>query len=115
MQINTADYSLGHLSLGSDDYDEVVKWLDNFVPGDYDITKHKNKRSLAANKYLWHLCEQIAKATGQTKVHVYQNAVKSVGVFDQFLMSPEAIPEFSDAISKYGIGYFLEIVDSGPS
>jgi len=114
MQINTADYAFGHLSLGSDDYAEIMSWLEDFVPGEFDIVKHKKKRSVTANAYLWHLCEEIAKATGQTKIHVYRNAIKAVGVFDQLLMSPEAVPEFNSAVGQFGIGYFVEIVDADP-
>ena len=114
MQINTADYAFGHLSLGSDDYAEIMSWLEDFVPGEFDIVKHKKKRSVTANAYLWHLCEEIAKATGETKIHVYQQEIKQVGVFEQLLMEPKAIPEFSDAVSQFGIGYFIEIVDADP-
>ncbi len=114
MQINDAGYAFGHLYLGSDDYDEIVKWLEDFTPGEFDIVKHKKKRSVTANAYLWHLCEEIAKKTSQTKIHVYQQEIKQVGVFEQLLMSPKAIPEFSDAVGQFGIGYFIEIVDSDP-
>lgn len=114
MRFDTADYAWGHLTLGSDDTDEIFKWLEEFVPGEYDIVKHKNKRSTRANAYLWHLCEEIARATGQTKLSVYQAEIKEVGVYDQLVMSVDAFGEFSSAVSGLGLGYFCEIVDAEP-
>lgn len=114
MRIDGAEYSYGELMLATEDTDEVIKWLDQFTPGNWDILRHRNKRSASANAYLWHLCEEIAKRTGQTKVHVYQRAIREVGVFDQFKMDPRAVPEFNSAVGLNGIGYFVEIVDGEP-
>lgn len=114
MRIDGAEYSYGELMLATEDMDEVVKWLDSFVPGDYDIVKHRKKRSLSANAYLWHLCEEIAKATGQTKVHVYQRAIRDVGVYEPIKLDPKVFVEFNEAVGQFGIGYFIELVDSEP-
>ena len=114
MRIDTADYAFGHLTLGSDDYDEVMKWLDQFEPGEWDIKKHRQKRSVSANAYLWHLCEEIAKATGDTKVSVYRRAIREVGVYEPIKLDPKVVAEFNTAISSFGIGYFVEVVDAEP-
>ena len=112
MRIDSADYQMGTLLLNSDDADDIIRWLDDFVPGEYDIVKHRNKRSLSANAYLWHLCEEIAKRTGTTKIQVYRNAIKSVGVYEQLKMEPKAMVEFASAVAAFGIGYIVEPVDA---
>ncbi len=68
------------------------------------IAKIKRKRSLEANGYLWILCDKIADKLNTTKEAVYQEAIKSVGVFTQLLVEDVAVESFVKAWNAQGVG-----------
>jgi hypothetical protein len=51
------------------------------VPGMlYDITPHKEKRSLQANAYCWKLCSLIAEEVKSSKDEIYEEMIQKYGV-----------------------------------
>lgn len=47
-----------------------------------EISKKKKKRSLRMNSYMWALCDEIARAVGDTTAgEVYRRAIREVGKF----------------------------------
>lgn len=85
--------------------------LVNADPGEYDITPHKEKRSLNANGYLWQLCDKIAEATFTTKEDIYREAVRSVGIFRDFHLSEDEAKTFCTAWGMLGTGWVTEQLD----
>lgn len=55
------------------------RFVYDFKPGEYEITKAKQKRSLNANSYAWQLMGQIADALRISKEEVYLDMLKSYG------------------------------------
>lgn len=53
---------------------------------DLKIDKHRNKRSLDANNYAWHLINEIANALRMSKEEVYLQMLKSYGQRDYVSM-----------------------------
>lgn len=53
---------------------------------DLKIDKHRNKRSLDANNYTWHLINEIANALRMSKEEVYLQMLKSYGQRDYVSM-----------------------------
>lgn len=68
------------------------------------IAKIKRKRSLEANSYCWILCDKIADKLNTTKEAVYQEAIKSVGVFTQLLVEDVAVESFIKCWNSQGVG-----------
>lgn len=73
-----------------------------------EIKPLKKARSMTANSYLWVLADKIAKVLGGTKEEVYQNAVKSVGVFDDIAVVSSGADKFVSTWGEKGIGWFAE-------
>lgn len=87
------------------------RFVYTFKPGDYEITKAKQKRSLNANSMCWKLCTEIAAAVGLTKEEVYINAIKEVGEYTPLPIKAEAVDEFTRIWGAHGIGWPVEVVD----
>lgn len=75
---------------------------------DISISKHRKKRSLNANAYLWALCEEIAKCIRSTKEDVYRQAIKDVGVFKVYQTLDDTL---KIAWESLGIGWVVEEMD----
>lgn len=60
--------------------------LDNNEIYDIKIDKHKNKRSLDANAYAWHLINQISNVMRLSKEEVYKKYLKEYGQRDYVSM-----------------------------
>ncbi len=78
---------------------EIIQWLLN-QPQDilFEIKEHKEKRSLNANRLLWHCLDQIAKAMipPQDKWDVYLMMLKRYGKFTYICVKPNVV----DAMKK---------------
>ena len=61
-----------------------------------DITavKHRNKRSLDSNAYLWVLCDKIAKKVGTDRERVYVMELERYGKFEDISIRSDAVEEF---------------------
>lgn len=91
---------------------EIKNWLDTQPETEYEIKKHRKKRSLDANGYLWVLVDKIARVVGLPKENVYRNAVKGVGVYDVVPIKNEAVSRFRESWSKNGLGWVTETTKS---
>lgn len=85
------------------DYDELAE-----TTLDITIEKHREKRTKNANSYMWVLCDRIAKKINSTKVDVYKQAIREVGVFQDIVISEKAKNAFKIVWEAYGTGYFVE-------
>lgn len=73
------------------------------------IAPKKKKRSLDANAYMWHLCDEIAKVGSTTKVDVYCSHIRNVGVFTDVAILKKAVPVFIKNWCSKGDGWLAEI------
>ena len=72
--------------------------LDKDTKYDLKIDKHRNKRSLDANNYAWHLINEIANALRMSKEEVYLRMLKDYGQREYVSMLSNVDPS---RISKY--------------
>ena len=113
MKITDANYRDGVLSLNTVG-DEAIRFVLAFKPGEYEIRKAEQKRSLDANGYMWTLCEELAKAVNSTKEDVYRNYIRQVGVYKDFRLTEDEAKTFRVAWGKLGTGWQTEQVDYTP-
>ena len=55
------------------------RFVYEFLPGDYEISKEKQKRSLNANNYAWQLITQIGNVLRMSKEAVYFDMLRQYG------------------------------------
>lgn len=72
--------------------------LDKDTKYDLKIDKHRNKRSLDANNYAWHLINEIANVLRLSKEEVYLRMLKDYGQREYVSMLANVNPS---RISKY--------------
>lgn len=58
---------------------DAARFVYGFKPGDYEIVKAKQKRSLNANSYAWQLITQIGNALRMSKEEIYFDMLKRYG------------------------------------
>lgn len=80
------------------------------------ISKHREKRSLGANSYMWVLCDKLAKKLSDEKVKhtkedIYRDAIKEIGVWQDDEVKPEKVEWRCAAWERLGIGWVTERVD----
>lgn len=75
-----------------------------------EIKQHRKRRSLDANSYCWILCDKIARAISNTKEYVYQEAIKSVGVFEILPIKDEALERWIQVWESKGVGWQCEVM-----
>ena len=79
---------------------------------EFDISVHKEGRSISANNYFWKLADSLAKKLRTTKEEVYREAIRNVGVFYELSFAePEAVAEFEKIWKKHGTGWIIEKLD----
>ena len=93
----------------------VYGFINAFQAGkDYEIIRHKDKRSLSANGYAWLLMDKIAAAIHSTKEEVYKNAINDVGVFTEIKVADaDAARRFKTIWRQNGtgLGWLTKTVD----
>lgn len=72
--------------------------LDKDIVYDLKIDKHRNKRSLDANNYAWHLISEIANVLRMSKEEIYLRMLKDYGQREYVSMLANVNP---NRISKY--------------
>lgn len=87
------------------------RFLMDFKPGEYEITKQRKKRSLDANSFMWALCEKIGKELSMSSIEVYKNAIRECGVYTPLPIRNDAVEEFSRIWAAHGIGWFIVVAD----
>lgn len=80
------------------------------------ICKYRQKRSLDANRYFWHLCGELAKKLSDegvlhTKEDIYRDAIKKIGVWIDDEVIPEKVQWRCAAWERLGTGWITERVD----
>jgi hypothetical protein len=61
---------------------------------DIDIKKHREKRSLDANAFLWVLLDKIADVILSDKEAIYLDMLEKYGVFTHIIVKPGAVEAF---------------------
>ena len=67
--------------------------IDELINKELDITavKHREKRSLDANAYLWVLCQKIAEKINSNKDSVYIQLLGDAGVYTHTIVKSEVV------------------------
>ena len=96
------------------DIAEVDRFFSKSInkPVSVDFRCIKERRSLNANNYCWHLCDEIAKVIRSTKEEVYRKAIREVGIFHDGAFQVQDLPEIKRAWESNGVGWFCEDFDS---
>lgn len=77
-----------------------------------EIKKHKNKRSLDANAYMWVLISKIEEKINISKDIIYKDAIRNIGVYEVIPVKNEAVNRFLEAWTKNGLGWVCETTKS---
>ena len=80
------------------------------------IGKHREKRSLDANSYMWLLCGKLAEKLSDEKVKhtkedIYRDAIKEIGIWYDDEIEPEKVKWRRTAWELIGTGWITERVD----
>lgn len=95
-----------------EELDQLInKYHDKPLKVKFEPIRHK--RSHDANAYMWVLADEIAKTINSTKKEVYRRAVKEVGVYSDLAVRRQDVKEFVRWWTGQGIGYMVDIFDSG--
>lgn len=115
MQIDSALYERGRLTLSVPDIREAMKFAYGFKPGNYAIKPEKKKRSNDANAYCWKLCTDISNAIRMSKEEIYRAAIREGNTFIQCIIPNVKRDEFCKVWQSNGIGWFCVIIDQQDS
>lgn len=77
-----------------------------------EIKENKPKRSKSQNNYLWELLGQLSQAMGIESERLYQDYIKSIGIFRDIEINKEAVVTLQVVWNAYGLGWFSEVVDN---
>lgn len=74
----------------------TLESLETLKGAELDLTavKHREKRSLDSNAYLWVLCDKIAKKVGTDRESVYVMELERYGQFEDVSIRTDAVEEF---------------------
>jgi len=76
-----------------------------------DVKRFREKRSGAANRFMWVLVDKIAEEMCLTKTEVYRDAIKDIGgVSDILIMRDEAVGKFCANWESNGLGWQTECI-----
>ena len=77
-----------------------------------EFKKWSDKRTGAANRYMWVLVDMIAAATHQDKRSIYREAIREIGgVSDIIHMKTVAVKRFCEQWECNGIGWQTEVIE----
>lgn len=79
---------------------------------DIEAKKHKSKRSLNANAYMWVLIGEIAKKTGEPRTAIYREAIQEAGVMKTLVVKSNIADDVQDTLTDVkpsGTGNFAII------
>lgn len=67
------------------DKNRLIAWLVQQAEGAlFDVTPHKEKRTLTQNAYYWKLCGMVAKATGVSSSEIHNLNLRAIGLYEDF-------------------------------
>lgn len=83
------------------------------VEVDVEIKRHRERRSLDANRFVWALCTDIGNAMTPpiAKEDVYRAAIRDVGEYYPLPIKDERVEAFQSIWAKNGIGWFADKTD----
>ena len=90
----------------------VVEELKNENKLNVELKKHKKKRSLDANAYMWVLVSKIQEKLNIPKEDIYRDAIKNIGVYEVIPVKDEAVERFIEAWKHNGLGWVCETTKS---
>lgn len=105
------------LTLTVDHKQEAINCYDELKDKDkltFKIGRYTESRTKDANRYFWALCEKLAEKLNTTKIDVYLNSIRDVGVFYDDEIEPEKVQRRCKAWSMIGTGWLTERVDFSP-
>lgn len=80
---------------------------------DFDIRKHREKRSLDANAYCWVLMDKLAAKLGRTKIEIYQEAIRNIGgVSETICVKERAVDKLREGWRAHGVGWISDVYPS---
>ena len=110
MDIEQAKYEAGWLCLKTQPSD-ALKWCFRFKPGNYEIKRVRQKRSIDANSLCWVLLDKLSAALGVPKEELYQRYIKEIGGVSDILCVPnKAVEKFRAEWENKGIGWQTETI-----
>jgi hypothetical protein len=110
MQLDNILYALVPIPQSMyEDLLKVIAELDKKY--DVSIKKHKEKRSIDANSYMWVISDKIAKAMHDgktTKEDIYRHAIRDVGEWEDKPIPNEDVEKHIKMWGMIGEGWFSE-------
>lgn len=80
---------------------------------DFDIKKHRKKRSLDANAYAWVLMDKIAKKLSISKTDVYRESIRDIGGVSEIVcVQDEAVDKLRQGWERHGLGWQTDTMPS---
>jgi hypothetical protein len=77
----------------------------------FKIGRYTESRTNDANRYFWALCEKLAEKLNTTKIDIYLNSIREVGVFYDDEIEAEKVQRRRKAWEMIGTGWLTERVD----
>ena len=85
------------------------RFLIGFKPGEYEITRKRQKRSLDANSYAWVLIDKIAEALHLDKTEIYRREIREIGGTSEIVcVKNEAVERTAEIWERNGLGWQAE-------
>ena len=91
-----------------DDLQDLKAHANNNKLLDISIKKHRKKRSLDANAYMWVLLQKIAEKISSTKEEIYLNIIRQVGQFEMVPVADDKVEYWINAWNSRGLGWHSE-------
>lgn len=77
----------------------------------FNIERYTESRTKDANRYFWALCRKLAEKLNTTKIDIYLESIKNVGVFYDDEIELEKVQRRRKAWEMIGTGWLTERVD----
>lgn len=113
VKIRRAELEGSIILLDVEDHREAAEFIRKFKPGNYELRRVGNKRSLDANAYAWVLINALASELNVPPVEVYRDAIRSIGGVS--VVGSFRIRDASEICRKWesnGLGWQTDITDS---
>lgn len=96
--------------------EDCGKLFDDLHDCDVEVTikKHREKRSLDANSYMWVLLDKLAQVLYTTKEELYIGYIRRLGMFKDFTLTEDEAKTFRVVWEAFGTGWPTEQVDYTP-
>jgi len=95
--------------------EDITELFDELKDGEIDFTikKHKEKRSLDANAYMWVLIGKLAEKTKLPREDIYKEAIRNVGGnYDTVCVTEKALETLVNGWEHNGAGWITETFPS---